>query len=488
VSIDRPARPNIRLLLVVSSLGAVLAPLNSTMIAIALPEIRDEFSLSHGAVAWLISGYLIAMAVAQPLGGRLGDQVGRARVYRGGLIAFGALSLAAPFSPDFPLLVVLRVAQAVAGGVLIPNGMAMLREQAPPEQLGRLNGMNGAVMSIAAATGPLIGAGVLAFGSWRLLFPLSIPFVALALLLLPRLAGDEAARPARTSRASIDWAGTALFAGLLVGVTLQLSTLRSGAGDAATAARWLAVALVGAAFVWRQYVTASPAAEWRLFRVPSFASATAYVLLTNLVMYTTLLMIPFFIREVQGKSAQLSGLLLGAMSVLVAFVAPIGGRLSDAMGRRLPAQVGSGLMLAGSVALLVGLSRDVSAVYLAVCLAVLGLGLGGGVGPATAAAVESAPRSLAGSASGTSSMMRYAGSILGAGMLAGVLNKSNAAHVDVTTFRLLTAGVVATAGLAAVSSMFIHRFASPATVVVPVDGSEGEVRRALGEAGGVAGE
>ena len=341
----RPARPNISLLLALTSLGAVLAPLNSTMIAIALPDIRHEFSLSHGAVVWLVSGYLIAMAVAQPVGGRLGDQIGRERVYRGGLIAFLAFSVAAALAPSFLLLVALRIGQAIAGAVLIPNGMAMLRTQAPPDQLGRLNGINWAVTSTAAAGGPLIGAAALASGSWRLLFPLSIPVVLLALVLLQRL---DAVEEERTPRTAIDWTGMALFVALLVVVTLQLSALRAGAGGAAMTARWLAAAAVAAAFVWRQRVTLSPAAEWRLFRVRSFSGATAYILLTNLAMYTTILLIPFFIRDVQGKGSFTSGLLLGAMSVLGACTAPIGGRIADAYGRRLPAQAGAVLMTAGA--------------------------------------------------------------------------------------------------------------------------------------------
>src|SRR2546423_2733164 len=136
-------------------------------------------------------------------------------------------------------------------------------------------------------------------------------------------------------------------------------------------------------------------------------------------MYTTLLMIPFFVRDVQGKSTQLSGLLLGAMSVLVAIVSPIGGRLSDAFGRRAPALAGAVVALAGSVALLAVMRRDTSPIVLALCLATLGIGLGLGNGPSVTAAVESAPRRMAGAASGTSSMMRYAGSIIGAGLLAG---------------------------------------------------------------------
>src|SRR5204863_1237057 len=122
---------------------------------------------------------------------------------------------------------------------------------------------------------------------------------------------------------------------------------------------------------------------------------------------------------------------------LVAVTAPFGGMLSDATGRRLSSLAGAVLMLVGSVALLAGLSRTVSAGYLAICLAVLGLGLGLGTGAANTAAVESAPRALAGSAAGTSSMMRYAGSILGAGILAGVLSDGRAGEAEVTTFRLV---------------------------------------------------
>jgi len=424
------------------------------MIAIALPDIRQEFALSHGAVAWLVSGYLIAMAVAQPIGGRLGDQIGRERVYRGGLVAFLVFSVASALAPNFLSLVALRIAQAVSGAILIPNGTAMLRTQAPAHRLGRLNGINGSVISVAAAAGPLIGAAVLEVGSWRWMFPLSIPIVLLALVLLRRLPSSEGARPPRTP---IDWIGMALFVALLVVVTLQLSAIREGVGGLTVTVRWLVAITVGVAFTWRQRVSASPTAEWRLFRSRSFSGATAYVLFTNFAMYTTVLMIPFFIREVQGKGSLTSGLLLAAMSALFAITSPLGGRISDARGRRLPAQLGAAMMTAGALALLAGLQRDVSAIYLAACLALLGVGLGLGTGAAITAAVESAPARLAGSAAGTSSMMRYIGSIVGAGILAGVLNNSNAVHAGAGTFRLVATTIACTAALGVLAATFIHR-------------------------------
>jgi MFS family permease len=118
-----------------------------------------------------------------------------------------------------------------------------------------------------------------------------------------------------------------------------------------------------------------------------------------------------------------------------------------------------------TVALLIGLDDSVSAIYLTGCLALMGLGLGLGIGAASTAAVESAPRSLAGGAAGTSSMMRYVGSIVGAGLLAGLLSGDHATG-DVATFRLVTLAVVVTAAMAVISATFIHRFVHP--TVVPV--------------------
>jgi MFS family permease len=145
----------------------------------------------------------------------------------------------------------------------------------------------------------------------------------------------------------------------------------------------------------------------------------------------------------------------------VAVTSPFGGRLSDAWGRRPLSLIGAALALVGALMLLAGMRGDISSLYLAASLAVIGVGLGLGIGPAQTAAVESAPHALAGSASGTSSMMRYAGSIIGAGVLAGVLHDGGASEGDVDTFRLVTLAVVVTAALAVAVSVFIHRFPDP---------------------------
>jgi EmrB/QacA subfamily drug resistance transporter len=472
-SLAVPDVPRYRLLLATVSFGSIIAPLNSTMLAVALPEIRDDFDVGHAAIAWLVSAYLIAMAVAQPIGGRIGDQLGRARVFRGGLIAFLSLSVAAAFAPTFETLLVLRTGQALVGAAVIPNGMAMLRESVPPERLGQSSGFTGSALSFSAAIGPLLGAALLAAGSWRLLFLMNVPLVGVALACQAALQYRSRGLP---SKLTVDWAGGVSFALFLGAVTFLLNRLDGGA-PVHIAIGVVALVVSGAIFLQRQFRSATPITDWSLFRHRTYSAAAAYVLLSNLVMYTTLLAIPFFVREVQGKSVATVGLLLGAMSIFMAGLSPLAGRFSDEHGRRLPANIGSAVMMCGAFAMVFGIARDVSFVYLAGTLLTIGLGLGLSIGAASTAAIESAPRSAAGVAAGTNSMMRYVGSIVGAGVLGSVLSRdSGAPEVDV--FRLMFGIVAAMAVLGFVSTLFIERH--PARRIEdPLDG--------VGIAPGVAG-
>jgi len=180
-------------------------------------------------------------------------------------------------------------------------------------------------------------------------------------------------------------------------------------------------------------------------------------------MYTALLTIPFFIREVQQGSPTRIGLLLGAMSVQLAVVPPLSGGLSDRVGRRLPAVAGATLVLIGVLMLAAGLEPDVPFAYVAVALALIRSGVGLGIGPATTAAIELAPRSLAGAVSGTDLMMSYVGSIIGAGILAAVLS-SGGELPSPGQFRTVFIVASVTSVLMVLAGAAIHR-----RVVTPAD-------------------
>jgi EmrB/QacA subfamily drug resistance transporter len=447
--------PKYWLLLATVSLGSILAPLNSTMLAVALPEIRRDFDIGHAEIAWLVSSYLIAMAVAQPIGGRLGDQLGRAPMFRSGLILFLVFSLACAAAPTFWLLLVLRTCQALVGAMAIPNGMAMLRESLPTNQLGRSGGFTSSAISVSAGIGPLLGAGLLAFGTWRLLFLVNIPIVAAGLICLWIL--DYKGTGVR-SRVSLDLVGAASLAVALVCITVLLSGLSGEQSPAVLGVAALAFGVFGFIFVRRQFSVETPMAEWRLFRIRSYFGATMYILLGNLVMYTTILTIPFFVEEVQGKSEAVTGTLLACISLPMTVLSPIGGRLSDTHGRRPFVTAGSLLLVLAMALLLAVIDESVPYPVLAGALIGLGIGMSVSFGPSGAAAIESTPRDMAGTAAGTNSMMRYLGSIIGAGVLGAILSTESDAP-ELAVFRLIFVVLLLMACLAVACSFLVHRFA-----------------------------
>src|SRR5207244_3815014 len=132
-----------RPIMATAALSTMLAPLNSTMIAVALPSIMAEFGASVAAAGWLVTGYLIGMAALQPVAGKLGDRFGRRRFILVGLAYFGLASLGATLATSLEMLIFFRIQQAIAGAVALPNGTALVREVLPPERRASGFGMVG---------------------------------------------------------------------------------------------------------------------------------------------------------------------------------------------------------------------------------------------------------------------------------------------------------------------------------------------------------
>lgn len=396
------------------ALGAMLAPLNSTMIAVALPHLTAELGADAAGAAWLVTAYLIIMAALQPVAGKLGDRLGRRALMLGGIAGFGAASLGAAFATSMPALVVLRALQAVAGALAFPNGVALLREAIPAERRGVRAGTVGAAVSAAAAVGPALGGVLVSAAGWRAIFfanlVLALPALALGWRSIPRGAPQRAARP-------FDVPGAAMLAALLVGVALLLMPGRHT--QAAVWAGALALALGLALFLRYEARQADPALQPRLFRRRAFAAANAGVALSNLAMYVTLLALPVALARQGGWDSARTGLALALMSAGSVVLAPVGGRLADRLGRRWPTVAGMALMALGLLPL--ALAGAGQAALLLGGLALMGAGLGlGGAGLQTSA-VEAVDAREAGVAAGVFSTSRYLGSIVGSSILAGML-------------------------------------------------------------------
>lgn len=396
-------------------LAAALVPLNSTMIAVALLDIERDLDVGVAAVTWLVSGYLIAMAIVQPLGGRLGDALGHRRAFLAGLSGFLALSALAAAAPWLWALVALRIGQAVAGGMMMPNAQALLRDAVPAERRGRLFGWFGTGMGLAAAIGPVLGGGLVAVLGWRAIFLVNLPIGAAALLgALVSIPRGETARPRRLR---IDVPGAVAFTATVGGLVATLFLAPRGPSSWVPAALATGALLIVLVVVERR--VAVPFISPDLFRERAYVSATATVALHNLAMYSLLLVVPLLADRRLGLGEGAAGLLVGSMTVAMMVSAPVGGYLADRFGRRVPAVAGSVLaaVATGAMAVIID-APGTAAVAALLALAGLGVGLAGAALQTTA--VEAVPADAVALAGGVFMTMRYTGGIAAAGLAAAV--------------------------------------------------------------------
>jgi EmrB/QacA subfamily drug resistance transporter len=424
-----------RAVLVTVALGAILAPLNSTMIAVALPRIIDDFHTSVGTAGWLVTSYLLALAVVQPVAGKLGDRHGRRGFILGGLALFGLASLGAALAPSLPFLIGFRVVQAISGAVIFPNGAGLIRELIGADRRGGAFGLVGGSLALAAGLGPLLGGLLVLAGGWSAIFYVNLPLVAAALLVAWRAVP---CRPGVLPETAFDWLGAMLLAVVLCGVAALVIESRHAHGALLPGIPLLAALAV--VFVRRELRHPDPVFQPRFFAIRGFAAANAAIASSNLGFYSVLLATPILLtRHLHWSTLEIGGA-LALLSAPMAVFSPVGGRLADRSGRRLPAVAGCAVLSAGLVPL--ALVPGIGPYALLPCLSLMGAGVGLSTAGLQASAVEAVASGQAGVAAGLFSTSRYIGSFAGSIALARLLDKGHGLAGFHAVFAIALVGAV----------------------------------------------
>jgi MFS family permease len=399
-------------------IAASLAPLGSTMIAVALPSVgRDIGADAAVSTQWLVSSYLIASIALQSPGGKMGDLIGHGRALVLGLSLVAAGGVLGTIVGEIHLLGVARILMAAGGAATVPATMAILRNQTVADRRARVFGLFGACMGLAAAIGPLVGGELTERFGWRAVFAANLPVVAVSLLLVFRSRRLYSSRGA--TGASLDWLGSALLA---AGLTLVVVALRMS-GRSAWSVGSMGVALLVAFPVWQRRV-ASPVVDFSLFAKGAFVGGGSIIALQNMAMYPLLFQLPVFFDHVRHLGARAMGQTLLGLTVAMILGSVVGGRLSERMGARAQA-------LAGSLVALAGLwwFVDLEAVQMPADVMPGMILLGAGVGltspPAQAASMSTVAREQSGMAGGVVSTMRYLGGVAGITVLGALLRDSS---------------------------------------------------------------
>lgn len=416
--------------------GAILVPLNSTMLAVALPGVEHEFGLSANAVSSLVTLYLGAVAVALPVGGSIGDRYGHRPAFLVGVIAFALASALAAVAGSFEVLEVARVGQAMSGALISTSSAALIRETAPAARQGEAFGLFDLMVSTSAAIGPFIGGLLVGGFGWRSLFMIAVPLgIVSAAFVGLWLRPDPAAHAAehRQPRVPIDVPGLVL---LSLAIVAFLVAIRIGSGAVGIAAA-LAVVPLLALFVFVELRRDRPAVDPRLFLDRPFAAAVAGVFGSTVILHGSFILVPFLVERLLFESATTSGIVLLGIAGVAALVAPFGGRFSDRNGRRNVVVAGSAISAVGLVGLWLGVG-GMTALTVAILLGVVGLG-NGLTSPRQAAALESVEPARVGMAAGTYYTGRYLGGVVGASLAGAILGAQVTASDVAIGFAVLAA-------------------------------------------------
>ncbi|MEU9127606.1 MFS transporter [Kitasatospora sp. NPDC048540] len=419
-----------------TTLGTLVATINSSIVLISLPAIFNGIGLNPlepGNVSyllWMLMGYMLVTAVLVVTLGRLGDIYGRVRIYNAGFLIFTLTSVALSLDPmsgggGALWLIGWRVAQAVGGSMLMANSAAIITDAFPAHRRGTALGVN----IVAAIAGSFIGlvlGGVLAEWNWRSIFWVNVPIGLLGTLWAYRSLRDTGVRrPAR-----IDWWGNLTFAvgltALLAGITYGIQPY--GGHTMGWSNPWVLAGLIGgtavlALFCLIERRVADPMFPLRLFRDAAFSSGNAATLLGSIARGGLQFMLIIWLQGIwlplhgyQYESTPLwAGIYMVPLTVGFLIAGPVAGHLSDKYGARLFA-AGGLVVMALSFAGLLLLPTDFGYPWFAFLILLNGLGGGLFAAPNTSLIMSSVPADARGAASGMRATFQNAGMVLSIGI------------------------------------------------------------------------
>jgi EmrB/QacA subfamily drug resistance transporter len=427
---NQSSAPNSKLILAAMIFAVSMTFIDQTIVAIAIPTIQDDLSLSATGVQWIINGYLLSLSALFAFGGRLADIAGHRRMVVLGVVIFATASGLCGATPtgslDETWLIIFRVIQGAGAAIMFPAALAIVLGAFPVHERGKAMAIFFAIAGGLTAIGPLAG-GYLVEITWRAIFWINIPVAIISLILIWKSKPAEERHPA-----PLDYTGTMLITGgmALVVLGLQQSSVW-GWGSAET---WGCIAIgmvLLAAFVRFELRTENPLLRLRVFEDRAFA-------VDNIILF--LLMIPFvplfffasmYAQISLGESASETGLYLLIFFAGFATASQRGGRLLDKVGARSAVVPGCAIAAVGFY--LWGNSMtelSVSDQWYWIVLAGIGVGLV--LSPANTDALNRVSRDRYGEATGITQTVRNFGSSLGLAVLGSVLILQNRSNLEAT--------------------------------------------------------
>jgi MFS transporter, DHA2 family, multidrug resistance protein len=411
-------------------LGTFMAVLDATIVNVGLPKIMASFGVGLDKIEWVITAYMLAMAVMLPTSGWLADKVGFKRMYFIGLFLFTLGSLLCGMSTNENMLITSRIIQGLGAGTIQPLGMAIITREFPPHQRGLALGFWGIAAAASVSFGPLIGGFIIDNFSWQLIFDVNIPVGIIAMLLTIIIQTEYKLKNKR----QFDLTGF-----ISVTIFLPLTLFALSEGNAATnSSGWHAPYILLCAaisvlaltvFITNELIIKEPLIDLRLLRNHNFGIANIIMIFFSIGMFGSTFLMPVYLQNSLGFTALQAGSVFLPVGIIQGVMAPISGRVSDKINPKIPIILGV-LLMSFSFYLNTKFSYMTELKSIMVSLYIRGFGMGLMFTALSTISLLEIPREKMAQASGIANSVRQLGGSLGVAILATLLTSRVNYHVQ----------------------------------------------------------
>ena len=461
-----------------TSLGALLATVNTGTLIIALPELARSLNTDVFSLVWVLLSYMLAQTALVLMVGRFADMVGRKTLYVGGFALFTLVSFLAGFAVNAGELIVARTFMGAAGAFMMANSSVIVTDAFPPKQLGQALGVNQMVAAVGTILGPVLGGWLTSY-SWQWVFWFNVPLGIVGTVwaawnlreLVPVQKGQR-----------LDLLGNATF---LVGLTALLIGLTQGGirgwGSEVVVASLISAAVLLPAFVIVELRAPEPLLNLRMFKSRTFAFGNISALLASLARMAVTFLFVFFFIGAKGYDHLTTGFLLIPFAGAMFIFAPFSGHIADQASARLISTIGMVVTAAG----LLGMTTvDVNTPYWVIASWMIIAGAGAGIfnSPNTREIMSSVPPEKRGVASGARTLLVNVGVVLSIAFAIAMVTSAMPASTMVKIFSGVTRGLSEGAAAPFISGfhtalLFMAGASIVGAVFSALRGSEGKVAR-----------
>ena len=396
------------IVLSVTTIGALMAAIDSTIVILGLPEMMVKLHADLVQMIWVIMAYILVSTVFLLTFGRVADILGRVRMYNLGFLVFTIGSALCGFSNTAGQLIFFRLIQGTGAAMMVVNSVAIITEVFPANERGKALGLNAITFSFGGVAGPILGGLILTLADWRWIFFINIPVGIIGAVWGYRVLREMSIRkPGERfdliGAVSFSIALTALLIALTMGIQFSFTST--------PIVLLFCLFLIGlGVFLWWERRAQNPVLDFSLFNNRVYTFSVLSAMMQSLALFSVNFLIVFYLQGVLGYDPLKAALLLIPLPVMTSIVAPLGGNIADRIGARVPATIG--LLIQGAALIwFMRLSPTTPYWQTAVGLGLMGLGGGLFYPPNTSAAMNASPKNRLGIASGTLATLRQAGMV-----------------------------------------------------------------------------